>query len=457
MAFSYGFFNAKNLDRTYTAENFNDYLSSIICDGIQDNFGQCFNLSSSKLKLTIGSGKAWIQGHYFISDTAYTYDLSRYVDESLPRYLTIGICCNTSENVRNVAFEILAGTPATNPSVPKFLNTDYKKYLTLCIIRLDAGTSELKITDYRENGNFCGYVRCILGKCKVTDMLAQLSEIQEQMKNYNTTVSQLQTKINELTLKIDEMTGDVVSIGKCGQNVDFVLYSDGRLLLKGTGATFDYNSDSNPSPFLDNANVKSVIVSEGITGIGERLFQYCNNLKTASLPTTLTTIKRSAFMPHIDEYLSHEVLNGLTELQILERVAELGVNAFAGTAIKSVTVPSSVVTVGAMVFTECQNLETVRYSGKIISDRMFARCIRLKNLTLTKSVREIVGGCFNYCEKLTQITYEGSLADWNAVKKNNNWDGHSNSTTETPLTKIQCLDGYMEYVANTKTWKEVKS
>ena len=84
MAFSFGFFNAKNLDRTYTAENFNDYLGSIICDGIQDNFGQCFKQSASKLKLTIGSGKAWIRGHYFISDTSYTYDLSRYVDESLP-------------------------------------------------------------------------------------------------------------------------------------------------------------------------------------------------------------------------------------------------------------------------------------------------------------------------------------------------------------------------------------
>ena len=35
MAFSYGFFNAKNLDRTYTAENFNDYLGSIICDGFR--------------------------------------------------------------------------------------------------------------------------------------------------------------------------------------------------------------------------------------------------------------------------------------------------------------------------------------------------------------------------------------------------------------------------------------
>ena len=288
-------------------------------------------------------------------------------------------------------------------------------------------------------------------------MLSQLSEIQEQMKNYNTTVNQLTTKINELTLKIDEMTGDVVSIGKCGQNVDFVLYSDGRLLLKGTGATYDYNSDSNPSPFLDNNNIKTVIVSEGVTGIGERLFQYCDNLKTVSLPTTLTAIKKAAFLPHIDGYIYHQSLNGLTELKIPERVTELGVNAFAGTAIKSVIVPSSVTNVGAMVFSECQYLETVRYGSKVISDRMFVRCTKLKNLTLTKNVKEIVGGCFNYCESLNTITYEGSLVNWNAVKKNNNWDGHSNSTTETPLTKIQCLDGYMEYVAGTKTWKEVKA
>lgn len=49
----------------------------------------------------------------------------------------------------------------------------------------------------------------------------------------------------------------------------------------------------------------------------------------------------------------------------------------------------------------------------------------------------------------------GSLADWNAVKKNTNWDSHA-VDIESPLSKIQCLDGYMEYVTSTKTWKEVK-
>ena len=106
-----------------------------------------------------------------------------------------------------------------------------------------------------------------------------------------------------------------------------------------------------------------------------------------------------------------------------------------------------------MAFSECQKLETVRYSGKIISDRMFVHCIKLKNFTITKSTTEIVGGCFNYCESLTLITYEGTISEWLTINKHTNWDGHSSNTVDSPLTKIQCLDGYMEYVNG--EWREV--
>ena len=87
MAFSSGFFNSKGLDRTYTAENFCDYLGSLICNGIQDNYGQNFSLTaaSNGLKVTLGTGKAWINGHYFVNDTRHTIDLAEYQDESLPR------------------------------------------------------------------------------------------------------------------------------------------------------------------------------------------------------------------------------------------------------------------------------------------------------------------------------------------------------------------------------------
>ena len=132
MSFSYGFFNAKNMDRTYTAEDFTNYLSSIICNGVFDTYGDCFSVTAgSGLKVVIGTGKAWIDGHYFINDTAYTLDLSKYVDESLSRYVTIGISCDVSENVRACKLEVKSGTASTTPAIPVFEDTASKKFLTL--------------------------------------------------------------------------------------------------------------------------------------------------------------------------------------------------------------------------------------------------------------------------------------------------------------------------------------
>lgn len=463
MAFYSGFFNSKGLDRTYTAEDFTSYLSSIICNGIQDNYGDCFAITANgDLTVTIGSGKAWINGHYFINDTSHTLDLSKYVDESLNKYLVIGIYCDTSDSVRKCDMEVKAGTAATSPMIPGFTNTKTRTYLTIAAVYLRAGTAEIKqsnISDYRELSTRCGYVKCILGKCKVTDMLSQLAEITEQMKNYNTTVLQLTNQVAELTGKVDEITGDVVSVGKCGNDINYVLYSDGKLILKGTGEMYDYASaletSGEKSPFYENDKIKSVVISEGITSVGEFAFIYCNNLKSATLPTTLTAIKRNGFMPHIDEYIVHQNLYGLAEITIPANVTEIGKYAFSGTAIQSLSIPESVATVGEGAFGECQNLETVRYSGKVIGDRMFVRCIKLKNFTITKSTKEIVGNCFNYCENLTFITYEGSLADWAAVAKQGNWDGNSGMSPGN-MHKVQCLDGYMQYDSETQEWTEVR-
>ena len=111
MSFSYGFFNAQNLDRVYTAEDFTAYLSSLICNGILDTYRQCFAPTIKNLSVTFGTGKAWIDGHYFISDTLHTIDLSSYVDESLNRYVAIGIYCDRS--TRTCGIRVLAGTAAT--------------------------------------------------------------------------------------------------------------------------------------------------------------------------------------------------------------------------------------------------------------------------------------------------------------------------------------------------------
>lgn len=59
MAFSYGLFNAKNLDRVYTAEDFTSYLSSLICNGILDTYGDNFSVTASgNLSVVIRTGKS---------------------------------------------------------------------------------------------------------------------------------------------------------------------------------------------------------------------------------------------------------------------------------------------------------------------------------------------------------------------------------------------------------------
>lgn len=263
MAFSSGFFNSKGLDRTYTAEDFTSYLSSLICNGIQDNCGDCFAITANgDLTVTIGSGKAWINGHYFINDTSHTLDLSRYVDESLSKYLIIGIYCDTSDSVRKCDMEVKAGTAATSPIIPAFSNSKTRTYLTLASIYLRAGTDEIKqsnISDYRESASKCGYVKCILGKCKVSEMLAELVQIRKDISGLKD--GSLSDAVKELQHLAFNTADRVV----------FTKDEDGRLYYQdadGNNVTGEVKIDGIPYLFAANG----VLKTDWRTVFGKRYF-----------------------------------------------------------------------------------------------------------------------------------------------------------------------------------------
>ena len=238
MAFSCGFFNSKGLDRTYTAENFTEYLSSIICNGILDTYGQNFKLTSasSGLKVILGTGKAWINGHYFVNDSRYTIDLSEYMDESLPRYVGIAIYLDTTDSVRSATLKLFPGTPAESPSLPSIPQDADHVLLLMYAVRLNPGATELSDRDwwdYREDANVCGYCKCILGKCKITELMSQMAQLIAEVQENNQTIEELTNKVEELTAEVEDI-GDVILAGQCGDNVYYVLYSNGKVLLKGT-------------------------------------------------------------------------------------------------------------------------------------------------------------------------------------------------------------------------------
>ena len=457
MAFSYGFFNAKNLDRVYTVEDFTSYLSSMICNGILDTYGDNFSVTAgNNLSVVIGTGKAWIDGHYFINDMANTLDLRQYVDESLSRYVTIGISCDVSDSVRACKLEVKSGTAATSPSVPAFENTDTKTYLTLASVRLNGGItsiSQSNIKDYRSDESKCGYVKCILGKCRVSEMLLKMEQIDTLLDDYNKQISELQYTVDLLQTKVDDLTGDIIETGQCGKDIYYVLYSNRKLLLRGTGAIYDYDS-YNHSPFRDDETIKTLVVSSGITHLGEDAFMDAVNLTEVSLPDSLTSIADSAFMQS-DDRIGY--VHGLTNIVIPDKVSTLGGSAFWGTAITSITIPASVTAIGRYLCRDCLNLTEAHINGTLLGAFMFTGCTNLKTLTISAKVKSIGECAFTYCSSLESISFYGTTSQWSSITKGNNWDGLSGMDVSlSGLSKIQCTDGYFEYDNASKTWNEVK-
>ncbi len=443
MAFSYGFFNAKNMDRVYTAEDFTGYLSSIICNGIFDTYGDCFSVTATDgLSVQIGTGKAWINGHYFTSDSAYTLDLSKYVDESLSRYVTIGICCDTSDNVRACKLEVKSGTAATSPEVPFFTNTDNKTYLILAAVYLSGGATKItKIRDYRENEKYCGYVKCVLGKCRVSEILSALSVYASTVQDLSSQVETLTQTVASLETRLDDFTSDVVKTGNIGDSAYYIIYSNGRIAIRGTGATYDY--EMGYSPFHENLDITALDVGEGITALGKSLFEQCRSMKTLSLPSTLKTVEERCFFMYS--------IGGPTELIIPKNMSNIGEKAFTCCAFESVTIPENIRIIGNYAFYDCTKLKSAYVRCATVGGFMFTRCTALTDLTLSTNVKTIKEHCINYCSKLTEITYEGTLEQFKAIAGYH----YLMSAASSGLKKIACVNG--GFTLNGETWEEYTS
>ena len=141
---------------------------------------------------------------------------------------------------------------------------------------------------------------------------------------------------------------DTDDIGKLGDNVTWTLDSDGTLTISGKGAISDYTDGD--TPFANNEQIKKVIIEEGITHIGNYVFSSCHNIQSIELPGSLTGIGEYVF----------ENCTSLTSINIPDSVTSIGQYAFSDTAVKSLVIPESVVTLDTnSMFMDCKQLESL--------------------------------------------------------------------------------------------------
>lgn len=281
------------------------------------------------------------------------------------------------------------------------------------------------------------------------------------------TIDGLQDQITALDDKVDELQTEVTNIkntsivgwGRCGTDVFYYVYGNGDTFLVGSDATYDYGGTDSQSPVYNNLNLKNVSIQSGITTIGDRLFMECTNIESVSIPMSVTTIGASAFHMNDAGTGATGKLESITIPSNNDTAHPRGVDtikfgAFWGTALRSITVPSTVSTVGSYVFRECTDLETVVYNSSTISDYMFVSCTSLTSFTISSNLTSIGEYSFVRCTSLDTITYQNTLSAWESITKETNWDGKS-GITPSGLTKIQCTDGYMSWDSANNEWIEV--
>ena len=133
-----------------------------------------------------------------------------------------------------------------------------------------------------------------------------------------------------------------------------------------------------------------------------------------------------------------QVQNYISSIFIPDSVTSIGDEAFYYcTSLMSVVIPDSVTSIGDGAFSYCDGLTSVAIPDSVtsIGVEAFSSCTSLTSVVIGNSVTSIGDRAFFYCTSLTSIEFTGTVAQWNAISKESDWNDYA------PATEVICSDG----------------
>lgn len=243
----------------------------------------------------------------------------------------------------------------------------------------------------------------------------------------------------------------LAGMGKCGDNLDWVLYDTGELVITGDGAMYDYVYEDKRAKW-DKELVKTVRIEGAATNIGNRAFERSPNLTDIKMPNTITKIGSSAFsscyaltdmaLPNTVTELgswAYSHCRSLTKVHFPKALIGIGLNALVGcenvtsmeveqgnpvfdsrdncnAIIRSATntlvagcqttvIPNTVTSIGRSAFYDCANLTniTIPTSVTTIEEAAFYRCRKLREVEIPDMVTTIGEAAFTLCQGLVSV------------------------------------------------------
>lgn len=170
--------------------------------------------------------------------------------------------------------------------------------------------------------------------------------------------------------------------------------------------------------------IESLVIPNSVTSIGSYAFEKCTKLTSATLGTGISSIPDYMFSScsALTSVVLPENITGIgkyafqstafTELPLTASITEIKDYAFKScTKLTSVAIPDRVTKLGTYVFQSCTGLESAKIGGGVTSvpNYMFHGCTNLVNVELSEKVTSIGNSAFYNCKGLKSLPVTESI------------------------------------------------
>lgn len=175
------------------------------------------------------------------------------------------------------------------------------------------------------------------------------------------------------------------------------------LTIRGSGAMEDYSNSYSRPWFSFCGQITSVVVSPGVTSIGNLAFTWFSKLIHVDIADSVVSIGEGVFSE----------CSSLTNITVPQSVTYIDANAFEScTNLSSITLSTNNITsIRPHTFSGCSKLSSIVIPDGVTSIQLgaFFNCTKLTSITIPDSVTTIDPGAFKNCSSLTSITIPSSV------------------------------------------------